>query len=315
MNLLLVNNTKSFHSAVLNALKNYKVKIITSEEVGNALVEIQKYNINIVLVNWSAGDLNIEELCKKIRKFKHTRYIYVLVLVSREREEYIAGFLEAGANDFVFKPFGKDELISRIRIAEKIIKLEEDMLKNKKRIMKLVKEDPVTGLYNRRSLLDEALKEMGRASREMKFISALIINISYFNELATRYGLPVMEELLHESSRRLKTSCRPYDKIGRYTVSDFLLFLPDSGKLNAENVARRIIASMVKKPFYIKGNKINLALAVGISELDPKEVSKNNTVDSNLLNDLILDALIKKADTAVKKALKLGDNRITVFAD
>ncbi|OHD69555.1 MAG: hypothetical protein A2W19_00665 [Spirochaetes bacterium RBG_16_49_21] len=315
MNLLLVNNTKSFHSAVLNALKNYKVKIITSEEVGNALVEIQKYNINIVLVNWSAGDLNIEELCKKIRKFKHTRYIYVLVLVSREREEYIAGFLEAGANDFVFKPFGKDELISRIRIAEKIIKLEEDMLKNKKRIMKLVKEDPVTGLYNRRSLLDEALKEMGRASREMKFISALIINISYFNELATRYGLPVMEELLHESSRRLKTSCRPYDKIGRYTVSDFLLFLPDSGKLNAENVARRIIASMVKKPFYIKGNKINLALAVGISELDPKEISKNNTVDSNLLNDLILDALIKKADTAVKKALKLGDNRITVFAD
>src|SRR3990172_6508839 len=303
MNLLLVSDLKSFHSAVLNALKNYKVKIITSEEVGNALVEIQKYNINIVLVNWSAGDLNIEELCKKIRKFKHTRYIYVLVLVSREREEYIAGFLEAGANDFVFKPFGKDELISRIRIAEKIIKLEEDMLKNKKRIMKLVKEDPVTGLYNRRSLLDEALKEMGRASREMKFISALIINISYFNELATRYGLPVMEELLHESSRRLKTSCRPYDKIGRYTVSDFLLFLPDSGKLNAENVARRIIASMVKKPFYIKGNKINLALAVGISELDPKEISKNNTVDSNLLNDLILDALIKKADTAVKKAL------------
>jgi two-component system cell cycle response regulator len=315
MNLLLINSTKSFHGAVLSALKKYKANVITSEGLGDVMVEIQKFNINIALVNWSTGDINIEELCKKIRKFKHTRYIYILVVVSREREEYITGFLEAGANDFVFKPFGKDELISRIRIAEKIIKLEEDMIRNKKRIMKLVKEDPITGLYNRRSLLDEVLKEMGRASRDMKFISAMMIEINYYNELASRYGLPVMDELIHESSRRLKNSCRPYDKLGRYTVSDFLLFLPDSGKLNAENVAKRIIAAMVKKPFYIKGNKIDLVLGIGISELDPKEISKNNTIDSNLLNDLVLDGLIKKAETAVKKALKLGDNRIQVFAN
>ena len=80
-------------------------------------------------------------------------------------------------------------------------------------------------------------------------------------------------------------------------------------------MAKRIISSIAKKPFYIKGNKIRFSLAVGISELDPEDISKNNTVDSNLLNDIILDTLIKKSDMAVKEALKTGENRVEVFAD
>jgi diguanylate cyclase (GGDEF)-like protein len=314
MNLLLINYSQSFHSAVLNSLKNYKAKIIVSEGIDNALMEIQKYNINIAIINWSTGDFDIEELCKKIRKFKHTKYIYILLVISRDREEYISGILDAGANDFVFKPFGKNELVSRIKIADKVIRLEEEIIRNKKRILKLVKEDPITGLYNRRSLLDEALKEMGRAAREMKFISALMTDITNFNEINNKHGLSIMDELLHECGRRLKTSCRPYDKIGRFSISDFLVFLPDSGKGNAEHVAKRIITSIAKKPFYIKGNKISFSLAIGISELDPEEISKNNTVDSNLLNDIILDGLIKKSDMAVKEALKKGENRVEVFA-
>jgi two-component system, cell cycle response regulator len=313
MNVLLINYSQSFHSAVLNSLKKLKAKIIVSEGVDNVLAEIQKYNINIAMINWSMGDFDVKDLCKKIRKFKHTKYIYILLVISRDREDSISGILEAGANDFVFKPFGKHELASRINIADRMIRLEEEIIRNKKRIMKLVKEDPITGLYNRRSLLDEALKEMGRAAREMKYISALMADISNFNEIAAKYGMTVMDELLHECGRRLKTSCRPYDKIGRYTISDFLVFLPDSGKSNAELVAKRIISSIAKKPFYIKGNKISFTLTVGISELDPGDISKNNSVDSNLLNDIILDTLIKKSDTAVKKALKTGGNRVEIY--
>ncbi len=314
MNFLLINYSQSFHSAVLNSLKKSKAKVIISEGMDEILAEIQKYNINIAIINWSTGDFDIKDVCKKIRKFKHTKYIYILVVLSRDREDSIAGILEAGANDFVFKPFGKHELVSRVSIAERLIRVEEEIIRNKKRILKLVKEDPITGLFNRRSLLDEALKEMGRAAREMKYISALMADISNFSEVAEKYGAAVTDELLHECGRRLKTSCRPYDKIGRYTISDFLVFLPDSGKSNAELVAKRMISSITQKPFHIKGNKISFTLAVGISELDPGDISKNNSVDSNLLNDIILDTLIKKADTAVKKAIKTGGDRVEVYS-
>ncbi|MBN2078286.1 MAG: diguanylate cyclase [Spirochaetes bacterium] len=315
MNIALINSNQSFYNAVTSSLKGYKSKITVSEGVDNALVDIQKHSINTAIINWSRGDFDIDALCKRIRKIKLNRYVYLIVVTARDRENAIARFLDAGANDFLFKPFGKGEVISRLKIAERTIKREEEIIRNKKKILKMVKEDPVTGLLNRRSLLDEMLSEMGRAAREMKYISVIMTSITNFKELADIHGLPLMEEVLTECGRRMKTSCRPYDKIGRYTVSDFLLFLPDSGTKNTEKVAGRIIHSLVKKPVIVKNMEVKLALSIGVSDLDPKQIAQNNSVDSHLLNDLILDSLIKRAETAVKRALRLGKNKIEVFRE
>jgi two-component system cell cycle response regulator len=315
MNILLINNNQSFQNAVASSLKKYKSKIHVSEGMEDALVDIQKFTIQVAIINWAKGDFDIEALCRRIRKIKINRYIHLLVVTTRDREDMLDAILAAGASDFIFKPFGKDELLSRIKIAEHILKLEEEIMRNKRKIIKLVKEDPVTGLLNRRSLLDEVLKEMGRASREMKYMSALMASITNFKELAEIHGMSAMDEVLEECARRMKTSCRPYDKLGRFTVSDFLLFLPDSGRSNADKVARRIMTSIVKKPLFVKDVKIQLSLSIGIAELDPVQISKSNTVDSNLLNDLILDALIKKSEMAIKRSLKMGGNRIEIFQE
>lgn len=315
MNILLVNSTQSFKTAVTSSLKGSKSKILTSAGTENALVDIQKHGIHVAIINWAGGDFDIEALCRRIRKIKSNKVIYLLVVVPRERERDIEKFLHAGASDFVFKPFGKDELLSRIRVAERVIKLEEEILRNKKRMITLVKEDPITGLFNRRSLLDDMLNEMGRASRESKYISSLMVSIINFKELVELHGMPLMEEVLAETGRRIKKSCRPYDKLGRYTVSDFLLFLPGSGRVNTAKVAKRIVSSLVAKPFYIREIGIQLALAIGIAELDPKNISKNNSVDSHLLNDLVLDSIIKKSEIAVKQAMRSGNNRIEIYTE
>ncbi|HOT46423.1 MAG TPA: diguanylate cyclase [Spirochaetota bacterium] len=315
MNVLLVNSNQSFKSAVSSSLKGYKPKLVVSEGIDNVLADIQKNNIQVAIINWASGDFDIESLCRRIRKIKSNRFYYLLVVTTREREGAIEKFLQAGANDFIFKPFGKEEILSRMKIAERIIKLEEEMQRNKKKMLTLVKEDPVTGLFNRRSLLDEVLKEMGRASREMKYISAMVTSITNFKELIELHGIAVMDEVLVECGRRMKVSCRPYDKIGRYTVSDFLIFLPGSGKHNAEKVAKRIIAAFAKKPLVINDSRMQISLSIGVAELDPKQIAKNNSVDSNLLNDLVLDALIKKSELAVKRAIRMGNNKIEVFMD
>jgi two-component system cell cycle response regulator len=315
MNILLINNNQPFQNAVASSLKKNKSKIYVSEGMEHALVDIQKFTIQVAIINWAKGDFDIEALCRRIRKIKMNRYIHLLVVTTRDREDMLDKLLDAGASDFVYKPFGKEELLSRIKIAEHILKLEEEIIRNKRKIIKLVKEDPVTGLLNRRSLLDEMLKEMGRASREMKYMSSLMASITNFKELAEIHGMSAMDEVLDECGRRMKTSCRPYDKLGRFTVSDFLLFLPDSGKSNADKVARRIMTSIEKKPIFVKDARIQLSLSIGIAELDPAQISKSNTVDSNLLNDLILDALIKKSEMAVKRSLRMGGNRIEIFQE
>ena len=315
MNIHLINNNQSFQNAISSSLRGYRAHITGSAGVTNVLAEIQKNDAGAVLINWSKGDFDIAVLCEKIRKMKHHKYLYIMVVMTREREDEIENFMGAGVDDFIFKPFGKYELLARVRMAEETIKLKEEIVNNKKKIIKMVKEDPVTGLFNRRTLMDEVLKEMGRASREMKYISALMMSIANFEDLVDKFGTPVIDQVLDELGRRLKKSCRPYDKIGRYGIGDFLLFLPDSVKNNAVKVARRMLNSVTKKPFSVEENKINIVLAMGISELDPKEISKNNSIDSNLMNDLILDAIIKKSEISLKKALQHGSSKIEVYQD
>ena len=179
--------------------------------------------------------------------------------------------------------------------------------------MKLAKEDPVTNLLNRRSLLDEAIKEMGRSTREMKYMSSILIEIDNLKEIINTYGSDTGNGVLLDLSNRFKLESRPYDKIGRYGIAQFLLVLPDSGIVNAKKVAKRIL-DMAKKPFHIKGNEISVILSIGISEIDPADVTqlKGNQTDDVLIDDLLLDSLIKRSETALIKAGKKGSNMIEV---
>ena len=266
------------------------------------------------MINWSKGDSDVSDICKKIRKLKGLKYIYILIVASRDMQDDLINIINAGANDFIFRPFSSQELFSRVRIADNISKLEVSAGKSKKKIMKLVKEDPVTNLMNRRSLMDNILKEMGRASREMKFLTALMTNIRNFESIREKNKIEVIDSILEEFGRRVKSSCRPYDMVGRFGTSEFLLVLLDMEAKDAVKVANRMLSTIVKKEFHVKGQKVKIDLNIGISELNPNEISKENKVDNYLVNDLILDALIKRSEMALKKGMKKSKNSVTVLS-
>ena len=315
MNILLINSVPSFYAAVSKSLAKTKAAIFKNENIEEAVSDIQRHGINIVCVNWSRGDFDLVSLCHNIRKIKSPRYIYCLVVTSREREGDIPKCMAAGADDVIFKPFGMNELKARIGIAARVARLEEESTRNKKRILRLAKEDPVTGLLNRRALLDEAVKEMGRAAREMKHVAVLIANVSNFKDLADRHGIETMDGLFEECGRRIRNTCRTYDKIGRYGMTSFMIFIPDSRKGNGEKVAQRILQAAVKRPYLCSNEKISIVMSVGVSELDPKDISKNKSANRALLNDVVLDSLLRKAEIAARRAEKAGRNRVEIYSE
>jgi len=313
MNILLVNHTKSLLTAVTQSLERKEYAVECAESILTIISDIQELNSQVVIINWTKSDLNIDSLCRKIRKTKHTKYVYIIVIADRSDQKKLTGVIDAGANDVIFRPFGKEELQIRLEIAKSIIKLEESVKKFRKDILKLAKEDPHTNLLNRRSLMDEVLKEMMRASRDYKYISAIIATITNFKEQSDSYGSEAGDGILHECSRRLKSTCRPYDKLGRVGIADFLLILPDSGIENAQKVAERVLSSITSKPLAVTGKKIQLHLALGIAELNPSDVAKNEHADSHLMNDLILDSLIRRAELALQKAVEKGKDVIEAY--
>ena len=317
MKIFLINSTPNALQAVNKSLENTGFSVESIDGFDGALEGIKDHDADLAIINWGKEDYDIEGLCRRIKRLKNRNYISVLIIAGRDREKEIHRAIDAGADDFIFRPFSGDELAMRVSRARKIILLEEKVSKSKKHLMKLAKEDPLTNLLNRRAILDEALNEMGRAARDRNYISSIMINISNLQSVIEQHGAEESGNVLADISGRMKLSCRPYDKIGRFDLTDFIIILPDAEVKNARKVAERIMKSITGKPFLVNNEKVHLSLAIGVSEMDPNDVImvQEKHSDDLLMNDLLLDSLIKRSIKGVEKAASKGVNRIEVVSE
>ncbi len=313
MKILLVNFTKSMVSSVNETFAVIKAKAYIVEKSAEFNKELELIKAQIAIINVKENSLQeTRNLIKAARRSKFGKNIYLLVMIPKNMN--FQEVLDAGADDCIFKAFSKDELYLRLTIAQKNLKIKKNLNKAQKNMLKLAKEDPQTNLLNRRALLDNALAEMGRASRDDHFISAILVSIINFKQLITSYGSKTIDDLLLKFSNRLETSCRPYDMIGRLNISDFLVLMPGVTSKNAKTISQRIIEIVANSPYTLANNeKIMIPIAIGIAELDPAEVPKSNKVDDRLMNDLILDSLIRRSEMAMNNASQQGRNNYEIY--
>ena len=313
MKILLVNSSKGMRNAVETSLGNQRYYYIDSDNVSDVQKEIVDNSIAMVIVNWTKSDFDLYSLGHTLKKSRNTKSVYTIAIVSKETKDHVYDLTAAGINDFIEKPFSSLDLSSRVYIAEKRMKVDKNLNTTKRKLLKLSKEDELTGLLNRRSLKDEVVKEMGRAARDQKYVSMIMVVLKNFRDVVNENGAKISEYVLIEFAKRLKYACRPYDKVSRYGISEFLIFLPDTGAVNAINVAARIKSSLLDKPYLVKDSTIAVTTGIGISDLDPKDIALDKTKDDLMINDLILESLIRRAEFAVEKSVKEGDNKIEIY--
>jgi two-component system chemotaxis response regulator CheY len=136
---------------------------------------------NLVVSDWIMPDMDGLELCRKIREVERAEYIYFIILTAKgEKEDVVAG-LEAGADDYLIKPFNRDELKYRVKIGERIIDLEQ-------RILRLASTDSLTGVLNRRAFMERMEQEINRSLRENLPLSLILADIDHFEGVNDRHG-------------------------------------------------------------------------------------------------------------------------------
>ncbi len=131
---------------------------------------------NLVVSDWMMPEMDGLELCRKIRGMDRSGYIYFILLTAKGRKNDVIQGLEAGADDFLVKPFDKEELQYRIRIGERIIELE-------RRILDLAATDSLTGVLNRRAFMERLEQEIERSRRGNTSLSLIMADIDYFKKV------------------------------------------------------------------------------------------------------------------------------------
>ena len=235
------------------------------------------------------------DVCRAIRQRALEPDVYIIVLTGRgEREDVVEGF-EAGADDYLTKPFDIPELMARVRTGARIIERQAELIAARMQLRSDAMYDSLTGLLNRAAFFDIFKKEVSRAERYQTPLALIMADLDQFKETNDRYGHPAGDRALAETARRLRTSLRVSDSIGRYGGDEFVIVAPGCTANSAALLAERFRLLIATQPVILEAGEIHLTMSFGVA----------GTTDLKNADDLL-----RAADEALHRAKNSGRNRV-----
>jgi diguanylate cyclase (GGDEF)-like protein len=253
----------------------------------------------LAILDWMMPGRNGIEICRSLRWRKDRPYVYILLLTSRGQKEDLVEGLEAGADDYVTKPFDPFELRARLRAGRRIVELQEQLLQAREALRDQARRDPLTDLLNHEAILAVLREEVERASRTHGPLAVAMADIDRFKSINDTYGHQAGDAVLREAARRLRSAMRTYDSLGRYGGDEFLAVVPGCDPDMATRFAESFRARLDRKAIETQNGLIPITLSLGVVALDP-------------VGDVNSETLVRIADTALYRAKSEGRNRVAL---
>ena len=248
----------------------------------------------LAILDWVMPELSGPEVCKKVRQQQGQEpYTYLLLLTSKSMKEDLIEGMDAGADDYVTKPFDQHELQVRLRAGTRIVKLQQELRRQ-------AAHDPLTGILSRSKAFEMFDRELQRSIRDNLPLSVLLVDLDHFKNVNDTYGHLAGDEVLREAARRLKEGVRNYDVLARYGGEEFLILMPSCDEAAARTQAERLRAAICDGP-------ISIASAGGVPYL--LTASFGVTISSPMSLESP-ESLVRVADEALYAAKRRGRNRV-----
>lgn len=273
--------------------------VISAENGEQALNIFKKQYIPIILTDWIMPKMNGVELCRAIRDIEAPGYVFIIIITARDSRDDIVKGLEAGADDYVSKPFYPPELLARIKTGIRILELERSLRKANEEIKRLSITDPLTNCYNRGYLMEHLPKEIKRAIRYKHLLSLAITDIDHFKRVNDTYGHQAGDKVLKYFVELIISSIRNSDWVARYGGEEFVVVIPETGIDGAVEMAERLRKTVASTGIDIGDKKINITASFGVACFDP-----------NKTEEITPDYLINEADRMLYEAKREGRNRV-----
>jgi diguanylate cyclase (GGDEF)-like protein len=218
---------------------------------------------SMMILDWVMPGMDGLELCRRTRASRCGPYQYILLVTARDRIPDVVRGLDAGADDYLTKPFDKNELHARLRVGRRMLALQRDLLSAQEKLRFQATHDALTGLWNRGALLDLLQTEIERTLRTRSSLGVLMLDVDHFKRVNDTHGHLAGDAVLREIAQRVAQSTRAYDVIGRYGGEEFLVLLPTCDVAQTEASAERIRAAIAAQPFAAGGAQIPLTVSIG----------------------------------------------------
>lgn len=300
MKILLIEDDPTQSLLLQRHLERARHEVLARDNTTAALDILQGNQIQFLITDWDVPGLSGVELVRQIREANLPYYTYIIVITGKQDHHNIVEGLNAGADDYIVKPFNLREFLARVAVGERIIRLETRLRQANEEMEKLVNLDYLTGLLNRRAIYRAAHAEIERAKRTGKPVGFLFLDLDKFKTINDSHGHLTSDEALKAVARTIQSNLRPYDLCGRWAGDEFLIILPGVNTIDCQSIAERIRACIAK--ICIPAQSINLKI----------NASVGGYVLQNADHSTDINAIIAEVDRALYLAKQGGRGKVQI---
>jgi diguanylate cyclase (GGDEF)-like protein len=303
MRALIADDDRGTTAVLSKTLRRWGMDIIVAND-GNAAWDILRGGDGppLAIIDWMMPGVDGPELCRRIRGDASLSHMYVILLTGRDRRADVVAGLDAGADDYVVKPFDVDELRARIHVGLRVLTLQErlkeradELLVARNDLRHVVSTDALTGAASRRHWIEMAEIEFSRFRRYGRPLGLIMADLDLFKRVNDTYGHDIGDAVLRRFAEVLRTECRQSDVTGRMGGEEFCVLLPESSAGAAEEVARRIVEACRNIVVPSPNGPVTFTCSIGVTDA--------------LAVDASIDDVLRRADRALYAAKDRGRDR------
>src|SRR5579864_2549201 len=297
MTILLAEDSALYRHMITGHLAEWGFDFICANDGRQAWDLLAKPDApRLALLDWVLPGLDGVELCRRLRHRPETEpYTYTILLTAKSQKQEMLEAMDAGADDFLAKPFDPPELKARLLVGKRIVELQRKLVSANGALQYAATHDFLTQLWNRGAIIAFLQREVARSLRESIALGVILVDVDHFKKVNDELGHETGDYVLREIAKRLTANVREYDGVGRYGGEEFLLVMPGcdlATTVRRANVIRELISSAsIETP--LKAPRVTVSMGVAVVE-----PSTNS------------ESLLRRADEALYQAKRNGRNRV-----
>jgi len=299
LRVLVADDSPIYRKLVEQALSGKHYEVAFAKSGSEAKMLLSKERFPLVITDWMMPDMNGIELCEHIRSNPQQSYTYIIILTGVTEKSKVVKGLAAGADDYLTKPFHSEELLARLGVGRRIVKLQRQIESHTRQLEELALTDVLTGLPNRRAIEEWAPRQLSGAARHGFSFWVVMADLDKFKSVNDAYGHEAGDAVIKRFAQILKANCRAADMCARVGGEEFLLVLSHTTREGVLTLVERIRQQMESQRFMFDSKEIAVTASFGASEYTRHQ-------DQNFAR------LVGAADMAMYSAKRQGRNRVEV---